>query len=122
MATEKAVLAGGCFWGMQAMSRRVRGVVSTRVGYTGGDLPNPTYGNHQAHAEAIEIIFDPAVVSYRAILERFFQFHDPTTYEQERLWTKLAAIFYPRRTAEGDGARDGRRNRCLWVVARSCHD
>jgi peptide-methionine (S)-S-oxide reductase len=83
MTTKKAVLAGGCFWGMQDMFRRLRGVVSTRVGYTGGDLPNPSYGNHQGHAEAIEIVFDPAVVSYPAILERFFQVHDPTTYEQQ---------------------------------------
>src|SRR3954453_3843368 len=82
MTTEKAVLAGGCFWGMQDMFRRLRGVVSTRVGYTGGDLPDPSCCNHQGHAEAIEIIFDPAVVTYRAILERFFQVHDPTTYEQ----------------------------------------
>ena len=66
MTTEKAVLAGGCFWGMQDMFRRLRGVVSTRAGYTGGDSANPSYGNHQGHAEAIEIVFDPAVVSYRA--------------------------------------------------------
>lgn len=83
MTTERAVLAGGCFWGMQDMFRRLRGVVSTRVGYTGGDLPNPTYGNHHGHAEAVEVVFDPAVVSYRAILEHFFQIHDPTTYEQQ---------------------------------------
>ena len=83
MATEKAVLAGGCFWGMQDMFRRLRGVVSTRVGYTGGGSANPSYGNHQGHAEAIEILFDPAVVTYRAVLEHFFQVHDPTTYEQQ---------------------------------------
>lgn len=82
MTTEKAVLAGGCFWGMQDMFRRLRGVVSTRAGYT-GDAANPSYGNHQGHAEAIEIVFDPAVVSYRAVLEHFFQVHDPTTYEQQ---------------------------------------
>ena len=76
MTTEKAVLAGGCFWGMQDMFRRLRGVVSTRVRYTGGDPPNPSYGNHQGHAEAIEIVFDPTVVSYLAILERFFQVRD----------------------------------------------
>jgi methionine-S-sulfoxide reductase len=92
MTTEKAVLAGGCFWGMQDMFRRLRGVVSTRVGYTGGDLPNPSYGNHQGHAEAIEIIFDPAVVSYRAILERFFQVHDPTTYEQQGATSDQATV------------------------------
>jgi peptide-methionine (S)-S-oxide reductase len=83
MTTEKAVLAGGCFWGMQDMFRRLRGVVSTRAGYTGGDIANPSYGNHQGHAEAIEIVFDPAVVSYRAVLEHFFQVHDQTTYEQQ---------------------------------------
>jgi peptide-methionine (S)-S-oxide reductase len=83
MTTEKAVLAGGCFWGMQDMFRRLRGVASTRVGYTGGDIANPSYGNNQRHAEAIEIVFDPAVVSYRAVLEHFFQVHDPTTYEQQ---------------------------------------
>ena len=79
MTTEKAVLAGGCFWGMQDMFRRLRGVVSTRAGYTGGDSANPSYGNHEGHAEAIEIVFDPTVVSYRAVLEHFFQVHDPTT-------------------------------------------
>ncbi|MBZ9856386.1 peptide-methionine (S)-S-oxide reductase MsrA [Mesorhizobium sp. CA13] len=83
MAMERAVLAGGCFWGMQDMFDRLRGVVSTRVGYTGGDVPNPSYGNHQGHAEAIAIVFDPGVVSYRTVLEYFFQIHDPTTYEQQ---------------------------------------
>jgi peptide-methionine (S)-S-oxide reductase len=83
MTTERAVLAGGCFWGMQDMFRHLRGVLLTRVGYTGGDIPNPSYGSHQGHAEAIEIVFDPAVVSYRAVLEHFFQVHDPTTYEQQ---------------------------------------
>jgi peptide-methionine (S)-S-oxide reductase len=97
MATEKAILAGGCFWGMQEMFRSVRGVGSTRVGYTGGDLPNPTYGNHHGHAEAIEITFDPLIVSYRAILECFFQIHDPTTYEQQGSdfgQSYRSAIFY----------------------------
>jgi peptide-methionine (S)-S-oxide reductase len=83
MTTERAVLAGGCFWGMQDMFRHLRGVLSTRVGYTGGDIPNPSYSSHQGHAEAIEIVFDPAMVSYRAVLEHFFQVHDPTTYEQQ---------------------------------------
>jgi peptide-methionine (S)-S-oxide reductase len=68
---------------MQEMFRRLRGVVSTRVGYAGGDIANPSYGNHQGHAEAIQIVFDPAVVSYRAVLEHFFQVHEPTTYEQQ---------------------------------------
>ncbi len=77
--TERAVLAGGCFWGMQELIRKRPGVLSTRVGYTGGDVPNATYQNHGTHAEAIEIIFDPAVTSYREMLEFFFQIHDPTT-------------------------------------------
>jgi peptide-methionine (S)-S-oxide reductase len=79
MAEERAVLAGGCFWGMQDLIRRQPGVVSTRVGYTGGDVPNATYRNHGSHAEAIEIIFDPSKMSYRKLLEFFFQIHDPTT-------------------------------------------
>jgi peptide-methionine (S)-S-oxide reductase len=77
--TERAVLAGGCFWGMQQLIRRMPGVVSTRVGYTGGDVPNATYRNHGTHAEAIEILFDPARLSYRDLLAFFFQIHDPTT-------------------------------------------
>ena len=79
MTTERAVLAGGCFWGMQDLIRKMPGVVSTRVGYTGGDVPNASYRNHGTHAEAIEIVFDPAVLSYRRLLEFFFQIHDPTT-------------------------------------------
>lgn len=77
--TERAVLAGGCFWGMQDLIRRLPGVITTRVGYTGGDVPNATYRNHGTHAEGIEIVFDPAIVSYRKLLEVFFQIHDPTT-------------------------------------------
>ena len=76
---ETAILAGGCFWGMQDLIRRQPGVVSTRVGYTGGDVPNATYRNHGTHAEGIEVVFDPNVTSYRDILEFFFQIHDPTT-------------------------------------------
>lgn len=76
---ERAVLAGGCFWGMQDLVRRQPGVLSTRVGYTGGDVPNATYRDHGSHAEGIEITFDPAKTSYRNILEFFFQIHDPTT-------------------------------------------
>jgi len=83
MATERAVLAGGCFWGMQDLIRRLPGVLSTRVGYTGGDVPNATYRNHGSHAEAIEIVFDPARTSYRALLEFFFQIHDPTTRNRQ---------------------------------------
>jgi len=79
MTTERAVLAGGCFWGMQDLIRKLPGVISTRVGYTGGDVPNATYRNHGTHAEAIEIIFDPSQVTYRRLLEFFFQIHDPTT-------------------------------------------
>jgi len=79
MQTERAVLAGGCFWGMQDLIRRQPGVVSTRVGYTGGDVPNATYRNHGTHAEAIEIVYDPARTSFRRMLEFFFQIHDPTT-------------------------------------------
>jgi peptide-methionine (S)-S-oxide reductase len=77
--TEKAILAGGCFWGMQDLIRKMPGVQHTRVGYSGGDVANATYRNHGSHAEAIEIIYDPAVLSYRKILEFFFQIHDPST-------------------------------------------
>ena len=76
---ETAILAGGCFWGMQELIRKQPGVVSTRVGYTGGDVENATYRNHGSHAEAIEIVFDPAKTSYRDVLEFFFQIHDPST-------------------------------------------
>src|SRR3546814_267481 len=75
--TERAVLAGGCFWGMQDLIRKLPGVIETRVGYTGGDVPNATYRNHGTHAEGIEIAFDPETISYRRILEFFFQIHDP---------------------------------------------
>jgi peptide-methionine (S)-S-oxide reductase len=81
--TETAILAGGCFWGMQDLIRKLPGVVTTRVGYTGGDVPNATYRNHGTHAEGIEIVFDPAIVSYRRILEYFFQIHDPTTRNRQ---------------------------------------
>ncbi|EJT01101.1 peptide-methionine (S)-S-oxide reductase MsrA [Rhizobium sp. CCGE 510] len=83
MTEERAVLAGGCFWGMQDLIRRYKGVISTRVGYTGGDVPNATYRNHGNHAEAIEIIFDPARIGYREILEFFFQIHDPSTRHRQ---------------------------------------
>ena len=81
--TERAILAGGCFWGMQDLIRKMRGVISTRVGYSGGDLANATYRNHGTHAEAIEIIFDPDQLSYRQLLEFFFQIHDPTTLNRQ---------------------------------------
>ena len=80
---EKAILAGGCFWGVQELVRRQPGVVSTRVGYTGGNVPNATYRNHGGHAEALEISFDPARTSYRELLEFFFQIHDPTTRNRQ---------------------------------------
>ena len=82
-ATEKAVLAGGCFWGMQDLFRRRPGVLSTRVGYAGGDVANATYHDHGTHAEAIEITFDPEQTSYRQLLEFFFQIHDPTTLNRQ---------------------------------------
>ena len=83
MTQERAVLAGGCFWGVQELFRRYDGVLSTRVGYTGGKTPNATYRNHGSHAEAIEIIFDPDRIGYRQILEFFFQIHDPTTRNRQ---------------------------------------
>jgi len=83
MQNERAVLAGGCFWGMQDLIRKIPGVKNTRVGYTGGDVKNATYRNHGTHAEAIEIYFDQSVVSYRRILEFFFQIHDPTTLRRQ---------------------------------------
>ena len=79
MTQERAVFAGGCFWGMQDLIRKLTGVISTRVGYTGGDVEQATYRNHGNHAEGIEIMFDPATISYRTLLEFFFQIHDPTT-------------------------------------------
>ena len=82
-AHETAILAGGCFWGMQDLIRKQPGVISTRVGYTGGDVPNATYRNHGNHAEAIEITFDPEQISYRDLLEFFFQIHDPTTKNRQ---------------------------------------
>jgi peptide-methionine (S)-S-oxide reductase len=81
--TERSVLAGGCFWGMQDLIRRKPGVISTRVGYSGGDVKNATYRNHGAHAEAIEIVFDPRVISFRDLLEFFFQIHDPSTSNRQ---------------------------------------
>ncbi|MFD9217078.1 peptide-methionine (S)-S-oxide reductase MsrA [Streptomyces sp. NPDC059544] len=80
---QKAWLAGGCFWGMQDLLRRLPGVLSTRVGYSGGDMPRPTYRRHDGHAEAIEITFDPDATDYRTVLEYFFQIHDPTTRNRQ---------------------------------------
>jgi len=79
MQREKAILAGGCFWGMQELIRKLDGVISTRVGYTGGDVPNATYRNHGTHAEAVEVIYNPDILSYRELLEFFFKIHDSTT-------------------------------------------
>jgi peptide-methionine (S)-S-oxide reductase len=96
-STERAIFAGGCFWGMQDLLRRYPGVLSTRVGYTGGDVPNATYRHHGTHAEAIEIVFDPQTVSYRKLLEFFFQIHDPTTLNRQgndRGISYRSAIFY----------------------------
>jgi peptide-methionine (S)-S-oxide reductase len=117
-AVEKMILAGGCFWGMQDLFRRRPGVVSTRVGYSGGDVPNATYRDHGTHAEAIEILFDPEQTSYRELLEFFFQIHDPTTLNRQGndMGTSYrSAIFYlddeQRRAAEetiADVAASGR--------------
>lgn len=83
MAEERAILAGGCFWGMQDLIRRMPGVLRTRVGYTGGDVAHATYRNHGTHAEGIEVVFDPARLSYRQLLEFFFQIHDPSTLNRQ---------------------------------------
>ena len=94
---ERAVLAGGCFWGMEDLIRKMDGVISTRVGYTGGDVPNATYRNHGTHAEGIEIVYDPAKLTYRQLLEFFFQIHDPTTENRQgndRGLSYRSAIYY----------------------------
>ena len=107
MTQEKAILAGGCFWGMQDLIRKHPGVIATRVGYSGGDVPHATYRNHGTHAEAIEILFDPAKLSFRRLLEFFFQIHDPTTRDRQgndRGKSYRSAIYYTseaqRETAE----------------------
>jgi len=106
-AGERAILAGGCFWGVQELLRDYPGVIATRVGYSGGEVPNATYRNHGNHAEAVEIVFDPAKVTYRRLLEFFFQIHDPTTPNRQgndRGPSYRSAIFYTndeqRRVAE----------------------
>ena len=125
MNTETAILAGGCFWGMQDLIRRQPGIVTTRVGYSGGDVPNATYRNHGTHAEAIEITFDPEKTSYRDILEFFFQIHDPST--QNRQGNDVgssyrSAIFYRDDAAEAGRRRHHRRRGCLGPVARQGGD
>jgi peptide-methionine (S)-S-oxide reductase len=97
MASEKAILAGGCFWGVEELIRDLLGVTSTVVGYSGGDVPNATYRNHGTHAEAIEVVFDPAILSFRDLLKFFFQIHDPTTLNRQgndRGTSYRSAIFY----------------------------
>jgi peptide-methionine (S)-S-oxide reductase len=97
MATERAVLAGGCFWGVQDLVRKLPGVINSRVGYSGGDVANATYRNHGTHAEAVEIVFDPEKISFRDLLEFFFQIHDPSTLNRQgndRGASYRSAIFY----------------------------
>ena len=119
--TEKAILAGGCFWGMQDLIRKRPGVISTRVGYTGGDVENATYRNHGTHAEAIEITFDPEQTSYRDLLEFFFQIHDPTTLNRQGndvgAELPLGDLLRRRRAAPGRRGHD-RRRRGLRPLAR----
>lgn len=103
-SAEKAILAGGCFWGMQDLLRRYPGVISTRVGYTGGRVSHATYRNHEGHAEAIEIVFDPERLSFRKLLEFFFQIHDPTTLNRQGndIGTSYrSAIFYTTEEQKG---------------------
>lgn len=106
--SERAVLAGGCFWGMQDLIRRMDGVITTRVGYSGGDVENATYQNHGTHAEAIEIIFDPNKVSFRKLLEFFFQIHDPTTPNRQGndLGTSYRSAIYYENDAQKTEALD----------------
>ena len=105
---ERAVLAGGCFWGMQDLIRKRPGVLSSRVGYTGGDVANATYRNHGTHAEAIEIVFDPEVTSYRELLEFFFQIHDPTTRNRQGndIGTSYRSAIFPVTPEQERVARD----------------
>ena len=120
MTTEHAILAGGCFWGMQDLIRRYDGVLSTRVGYTGGDVENATYRNHGNHAEAIEIAFDPTKISYRELLEFFFQIHDPSTANRQgndRGPSYRSAIYYTSDAAKTGCDGNHRRCRCLRSLA-----
>ena len=106
--SERAVLAGGCFWGMEDLIRKMPGVISTRVGYTGGDVPNATYQHHGTHAEGIEVIFDPAKMSFRRLLEFFFQIHDPTTLNRQgndRGVSYRSAIYYVDEAQQAEAQR-----------------
>lgn len=108
MSIERAILAGGCFWGMQDLIRKLHGVVSTRVGYTGGDVAHATYRNHGTHAEAIEITYDPATISFRRLLEFFFQIHDPTTLNRQGNdeGTQYRSAIYTHNAQQATLARD----------------
>ncbi len=123
MTQERAVLAGGCFWGMQDLIRRQNGVISTRVGYTGGDVPNATYRNHGTHAEAIEIVFDPAKTSYRRLLEFFFpdprSDHEKPAGQRHRDKLSLGDLLHERGTEARRRGYD-RRRRCLRSLAWKC--
>ena len=106
--SERAVLAGGCFWGMQDLIRKMPGVLSTRVGYTGGDVPNATYRHHGTHAEGIEVIFDPDKLSYRKLLEFFFQIHDPSTLNRQgndRGMSYRSAIYFENDAQKAEAER-----------------
>ena len=106
--SERAVLAGGCFWGMQDLIRKMPGVLSTRVGYTGGDVSNATYRHHGTHAEGIEVIFDPDRISYRKLLEFFFQIHDPSTLNQQgndRGVSYRSAIYFENEAQKAEAVR-----------------
>ena len=116
---ETAILAGGCFWGMQDLIRKLPGVVSTRVGYSGGDVPNATYRHHGTHAEAIEVVFDPQQLSYRDLLEFFFQIHDPTTPNRQgndRGASYRSGIYFTSDAQRAGGAGHHRRRR----MPRAC--
>jgi methionine-S-sulfoxide reductase len=119
MRQERSVLAGGCFWGMQDLIRKRDGVISTRVGYSGGDVPNATYRNHGTHAEAIEIVFDPDRLSFRELLEFFFQIHDPTTRNRQGndVGTSYRSAIYTTSDEQRRIAQDTIADRSLGLVA-----
>ena len=125
MTQERAILAGGCFWGMQDLIRKFPGVIWTRVGYSGGDVKNATYRNHGTHAEAIEVYFDPEKLSYRRLLEFFFQMHDPTTLNRQGndVGTSYrSAIYYTSEAQEAGGGGHHRGCGRLGPVARQSGD